>query len=69
MDEIDVINCLERLQEMPSDLWLFCNGNFIYLMRKRFINGKWDRCNREDGSANPDHVIEAFVIDNDGGDW
>lgn len=67
MTEQEVIDLLQLLEdEIPSDLWIFCNGTWLYLMKKK--NGQ--RVMSDDGEGyNSNYVRGCFAIDNDGGDW
>lgn len=66
MSEQQVIAALKKLEKgWPENLWIFCNGQGVYLMR----NKEGQRAMTPDGSVDPNYVVERFFIESDGGDW
>jgi hypothetical protein len=65
-EEAKAVTALKRLaDEWPESLWIFTNGQRLYVMRN--VDGK--RVMNKSGGVDPDHTVAAINIPSDGGDW
>lgn len=67
MNEEQVIAALQKLNDnWPKDLWLFSNGQALYLLRKK--DGK--QATEPNGSFDTKQIIASFGgIHSEGGDF
>lgn len=70
LSEEAVASALKRLQaKWPDGLWLFSNGQSVYLMRTHADGTRHIASGDTKGGMDPALIVASFQIPNDGGDW
>ena len=66
-EEKRAIRKLKQLAaEWPDSLWIFCTGDFFYVMR---CGENGEHVYTESGCVDQSQIIENVEFPSDGGDW